>query len=103
MRKQFRRGFSLARASFTVLRHNPKLTVLPMISFTIFLLVVGSILASLMPQFGLLHKLTGGILGEDRPPHDRSVLGQWRRHCCDLRAHGGRCLHKRGTIPLRSL
>jgi hypothetical protein len=61
MRKRFRRGFSLAQASFTVLKHNPKLTILPVISFTIFLLVVGSILASLMPQFGLLHKLTGGI------------------------------------------
>jgi hypothetical protein len=45
------RGWSMAKASFTVLRQYPKLAVLPAISGAVFLLIGGIILASLMPQF----------------------------------------------------
>jgi Family of unknown function (DUF6159) len=55
------RGWSMAKGSFSVLRKYPKLAVLPLISGTIFVLVAGLILSSLMPQFGPLHKLIGGV------------------------------------------
>jgi hypothetical protein len=45
------RGWSMAKASFVVLRQYPKLAILPAISGAVFLLIVGAILASLMPQF----------------------------------------------------
>lgn len=68
MAGQLARGWSMARASFSVLRRYPKLAVLPMISGAIFLLVAGLIVLSLLPQFGRLHQLTGPIwekLGTD--------------------------------------
>jgi hypothetical protein len=55
------RGWSMARASLAVLRSYPRMAVLPLISGAIFVLVLAVILASLMPQFGPLHNLTGGI------------------------------------------
>lgn len=55
------RGWSMAKASFAVLRQNPKLAILPMISGAIFLTIIGLILASLMPQFGSAHNATSSI------------------------------------------
>ena len=55
------RGWSMAKASFAVLRQYPKLAVLPVISGTIFLLIAGAILASLMPQLGAAHNATSSI------------------------------------------
>ena len=46
------RGWSMAKASFAVLRQYPKLAILPVMSGAIFLVIVGAILASLMPQLG---------------------------------------------------
>jgi hypothetical protein len=61
------RGWSMAKASFAVLKQHPKLAVLPAMSGAIFLAVVGLILASLMPQLSTIHGATGSIwrrLGE---------------------------------------
>lgn len=57
------RGWSMAKASFAVLRQYPKLAILPAISGTIFLFIVGAILASLMPQLGAAHNATSSIWG----------------------------------------
>jgi hypothetical protein len=43
------RGWSMAKASFTVLRQYPKLAILPAISGTIFLIIIAAILASIVP------------------------------------------------------
>jgi hypothetical protein len=55
------RGWSMAKASFSVLRAYPKLAILPAISGAIFLIVAGLILASLMPQFDFVHNSVGSI------------------------------------------
>ncbi len=55
------RGWSMAKASFSVLRAYPKLAILPAISGTIFLIVAGLILASLMPQLDFVHNSVGSI------------------------------------------
>jgi hypothetical protein len=55
------RGWSMAKASFAVLKQHPKLLVLPAMSGTIFLVITGLILASLMPQLGDMHHATGSI------------------------------------------
>ncbi len=55
------RGWSMAKASFAVLKQYPKLAILPAMSGAIFLLIVGAILASLMPQFGSAHSATSSI------------------------------------------
>lgn len=55
------RGWSMAKASFGILRQYPKLAILPAISGTVFLLIIGLILASLMPQFGSAHGATSSI------------------------------------------
>ena len=47
------RGWSMAKASFAVLKQYPKLAILPAMSGAIFLLIAGAILASLMPQLRL--------------------------------------------------
>jgi hypothetical protein len=57
----------MAKASFSVLKQHPKLAVLPAMSGAIFLVVIGLILASLMPQLSTIHGATGSIwrrLGE---------------------------------------
>ena len=62
------RGWSMARTSFSVLRRYPKLAVLPIISGTVLLLVLGLIALSLLPQSGLLYPVTRPIwqkLGTD--------------------------------------
>jgi len=46
------RGWSMAKASFAVLRQYPKLAILPAMSGAIFLVIIGAILATLMPQLG---------------------------------------------------
>jgi Family of unknown function (DUF6159) len=61
------RGWSMAKASFAVLKQYPKLAVLPAMSGAIFLVVVGLIVASLMPQLSTAYGTTGSIwrrLGE---------------------------------------
>ena len=55
------RGWSMAKASFAVLRQYPKLAILPAISGAIFLVIAGLILASLMPQLGSAHDATNSI------------------------------------------
>jgi hypothetical protein len=65
------RGWSMAKASFAVLKQHPKLAILPLMSGTIFLIVAGAILASLMPQLGAANFGTGSIwkwLGSDQGP-----------------------------------
>jgi len=65
------RGWSMAKASFTVLKQYPKLAILPAMSGAIFLLVAGVILASLLPQLGLAHNTTSSIwnwLGDGKSP-----------------------------------
>ena len=62
MAGQLSRGWSMAKASFAVLKQHPKLAILPAMSGTIFLLIIGAILASsLMPQFGMARFGTGSI------------------------------------------
>ena len=61
----------MAKASFAVLKQYPKLAILPVMSGTIFLIVAGAILASLMPQFGSVHFASNSIwkwLGSDQGP-----------------------------------
>jgi uncharacterized protein DUF6159 len=55
------RGWSMARASWAVLRKYPKLAVLPVISGAILLMIFGAIAASLLPHAGSLHDLTHGV------------------------------------------
>ena len=55
------RGWSMAKASFAVLKKHPKLAILPAMSGAIFLAIVGLILASLMPQLGANNGATGSI------------------------------------------
>jgi hypothetical protein len=55
MSGRWARGWSMARASFAVLRRYPKLAVFPVISGAILLLVGAVIAASLLPQLGVLH------------------------------------------------
>ena len=55
------RGWSMAKASFSVLRQHPKLVVLPIMSGTIFLTIAGMILASLLPQLGFAHNATNPV------------------------------------------
>jgi len=65
------RGWSMAKASFAVLKQHPKLAILPLMSGTIFLIVAGAILASLMPQLGSVHFASNSIwkwLGSDQGP-----------------------------------
>src|SRR5262249_19789146 len=65
------RGWSMAKASFAVLKQYPKLAILPMISGAIFLTIIGAILVSLMPQFGSMHFASNSIwkwLGSDQGP-----------------------------------
>lgn len=68
MWRRLGRGWSMARASFSVLKRYPRLTILPVISTGVSLLVVGLLFLSLLPQLPRLHALTGGVwqwLGED--------------------------------------
>jgi len=65
------RGWSMAKASFTVLKQYPKLAILPAMSGAIFLLIAGAILASLLPQLGGAHNATSSIwnwLGDGKSP-----------------------------------
>ena len=65
------RGWSMAKASFTVLKQYPRLAILPAMSGAIFLLVAGVVLASLLPQLGLAHNTTSSIwnwLGDGKSP-----------------------------------
>jgi hypothetical protein len=65
------RGWSMAKASFAVLKQHPKLAILPLMSGTIFLIIAGAILASLMPQLGAVHFASNSIwkwLGSDSGP-----------------------------------
>jgi hypothetical protein len=65
------RGWSMAKASFTVLKQYPKLAILPAMSGAIFLLIAGAILASLLPQLGVTHNATSSIwnwLGDGKSP-----------------------------------
>jgi len=65
------RGWSMARASASVLRRYPKLVVLPMISGTVMLLAVGVVASSLFPQSGSWHAGASAIwdkLGADWTP-----------------------------------
>ncbi len=65
------RGWSMAKASFAVLKQYPKLAILPAMSGTIFLLIAGAILASLMPQLGSAHFASNSIwnwLGSGKSP-----------------------------------
>lgn len=55
------RGWSMAKASFAVLRQYPKLAILPVISGTVFLVIIGAILASLLPMLGGAPRFTGSI------------------------------------------
>jgi Family of unknown function (DUF6159) len=61
MSGRLKRGWSMARASYAVLRRYPKLAVFPVISGAILLMIVGAIAASLLPHAGSLHDLTHGI------------------------------------------
>jgi hypothetical protein len=55
------RGWSMARASFAILRQYPTLAVFPIISGAILLVVCSLIVASLLPQLGPFHAWTRGI------------------------------------------
>jgi hypothetical protein len=57
MTGQLQRGWSMARASFSVLKRNPRLVVLPAISGAIFLIVAGAILASLIATQPIWNRL----------------------------------------------
>ncbi len=61
MAGQLARGWSMAKASFSVLKHCPKLTVFPVISGAVLLLTVGLIVLSLLPQAHLLYPITRPI------------------------------------------
>lgn len=64
------RGWSMAKASFTVLKQYPKLAILPAMSGAIFLVIVGAIAASLLPQIGWSNT-SGSIwkwLGDGKSP-----------------------------------
>ena len=54
MAGRFARGWSMARESFTVLKRYPRLAVFPAISGAVFLLVVGAIAVTLLPQLGAI-------------------------------------------------
>src|SRR5437868_5566621 len=49
------RGWSMARASMCVLRRDPKLMILPLISASAFAVVIGLAVASLLPQLAFIH------------------------------------------------
>ena len=61
MAGQLARGWSMARASFSVLRQYPRLAVFPIVSGAFFALTVGLIALSLLPQSRLLYPVTGPI------------------------------------------
>jgi Family of unknown function (DUF6159) len=68
MAGRWSRGWSMARASFAVLRRYPRLVVFPVISGVALLVVFGAIALSLLPQLGSMHDLTHGVwdkLGTD--------------------------------------
>jgi hypothetical protein len=68
MAGRWSRGWSMARASFAVLRRYPRLVVFPVISGAALLVVFGVIALSLLPQLGSMHDLTHGVwdkLGND--------------------------------------
>jgi uncharacterized protein DUF6159 len=68
MAGRFARGWSMARESFTVLKRYPRLAVFPAISGAVFLLVVGAIAVTLLPQLGAMYRVGHGIwdkLGTD--------------------------------------
>jgi hypothetical protein len=65
-------GWSMAKASFAVLKRYPKLAILPAISGAAFLLVIGAIMASLLPQLGFGTRSVGSIwrsLGDGESPN----------------------------------
>jgi Family of unknown function (DUF6159) len=59
MAGRFGRGWSMARESFSVLRQYPRLALFPIISGAIFLLIVGAVVLSFLPQFESLYSVTG--------------------------------------------
>jgi uncharacterized protein DUF6159 len=61
MKGQLARGWSMARASFSVLRRCPRLAVFPIISGAFFAFTVGLIALSLLPQARFLYPVTGPI------------------------------------------
>jgi hypothetical protein len=68
MWKRLGRGWCMARGSISVLRHHPKLMILPAISMSLILVVIGLLFLSLLPQIAGLHAVTGAIwerLGAD--------------------------------------
>jgi hypothetical protein len=57
MLAQLSRGWAMAKASFSVLRRYPRLAVFPIISGAFFVLIIGLIVLSLLPQFGPLYPI----------------------------------------------
>lgn len=53
MSGQLRRGWSMARGSFAVLKRHPKLAILPMVSGAILLIAVGPVLMALGVILGI--------------------------------------------------
>ena len=99
MAGRLRRGWSMARASFAVLKQHPRLVIFPMMSGTVFLLVAGAILAALWPEFAR---------HATNPPWQLACR-QFRkppvlclRVLPDLRARDGRHLLQCGADPLRA-
>src|SRR5882757_3851922 len=68
MAGRWSRGWSMARASYAVLKRHPSLLVFPMISGAALLVIFAAIAVSLLPQLGSMHDATHGIwdkLGTD--------------------------------------
>jgi uncharacterized protein DUF6159 len=61
MAGRFARGWSMARESFSVLKRYPRLAVFPAVSGAVFLLVLGAIAVSLLPQVGSIYSVSRGI------------------------------------------
>src|SRR5262245_52050240 len=52
-------GWSMARASMGILRRDPKLMLLPLISGSAFALAIGFAVVTLLPQLKSIHDVTG--------------------------------------------
>jgi hypothetical protein len=61
MAGRFARGWSMARESFSVLKRYPRLAIFPAISGAVFLVVIGAIAVTLLPQLGTIYSASHGI------------------------------------------
>jgi hypothetical protein len=74
MMDRFWRGWAMAKASFAVLRRCPKLAIFPVLSGAFFILILGAIALSVIPDRAPLHAVWDRLGSSDE--------GQYAFYAC---------------------